>query len=91
MLGEEEGLERKVFVDGLRLKQVSKFKYLGCILDESSIYVSECRRKVPNGRKLIGTIKYLANDMGLQLECLRGLFVRVLLYISEAMIWREKN
>ena len=34
LLGEEEGLEREVCVNGIRLEHVSEFKYLGCILDE---------------------------------------------------------
>ena len=34
VLNGEEGLECEVHVDGIRLKHVSKFKYLGCFLDE---------------------------------------------------------
>ena len=30
----EEGLECEISVDGVQLEQVSKFKYLGCVLDE---------------------------------------------------------
>ena len=35
VLNGEEGLESEVHVDGIRLEQVSEFKYLGCVLDES--------------------------------------------------------
>ena len=35
VLGGEEGLECEVCVDGIRSEHVSKFKYLGCALDES--------------------------------------------------------
>ena len=31
----EEGLECEVDVDGVRLELVSKFKYLGCVLEEA--------------------------------------------------------
>ena len=34
MLGGEEGLQCEVCVDRIRLKHVSEFKYLGCVLDE---------------------------------------------------------
>ena len=33
----EEGLECEVYVDGIRLEQVSEFKYLECVLNESGI------------------------------------------------------
>ena len=35
VLNEEVGLECEVHVDRICLDQVSEFKYLGCILDES--------------------------------------------------------
>ena len=35
VLNEEEGLECKVLVNGMRLEHVSQIKYLGCVLDES--------------------------------------------------------
>ena len=34
VLGGEEGLECEVCIDGIRLKCVSVFKYLGCVFDE---------------------------------------------------------
>ena len=46
VLNGEEGLEFEIYVDGIRLQHVSEFKYLGCILDESGTYRTECRRKV---------------------------------------------
>ena len=33
VLGWEEGLECKVYVDDIHLEYVSAFKYLGCVLD----------------------------------------------------------
>ena len=36
-------MECKVSVDGVRLEQVSEFKYLGCVLDESGIEF--CRKE----------------------------------------------
>ena len=41
----EEGLECEGHVDGIRLEQVSKFKYSGCILDEWGTDEAECSRK----------------------------------------------
>ena len=38
-------------VDGARLGQVSKFKYFGCVLDDSGTDETVCRRKVMNARK----------------------------------------
>ena len=34
VLNGEEGLEREVHVSGIRLENVSEFKYFGCVLDE---------------------------------------------------------
>ena len=51
MLGGEEGLEREVWVDGIHLEHVSEFKYLKCVLDESSTDETECSRKVASGRR----------------------------------------
>ena len=35
VLSGEEGLECEVWIDGICLEHVSKFKYLGCVLDKS--------------------------------------------------------
>ena len=35
VLNGEEELECEVHKDGIRLEHVSKFKYLGCVLEES--------------------------------------------------------
>ena len=69
----------------VRLEKMSEFKY-------SDTDDAECRRKVANGRSVAGTIRYLVNAKGLQLECAKVLhevlLVPVLLYGSETMIWR---
>ena len=36
VLNREEGLECEAYVDWIRLKHVSEFKYLRCVLQESS-------------------------------------------------------
>ena len=46
VLNGEEGLECEVYVDGIRLEQVSEFKYLGCVLYKAGIDGTECSRKV---------------------------------------------
>ena len=48
MNGEEE-LECQVYVDGVHLKHVSEFNYLGCVLDEAGTDGAECSRKVTSG------------------------------------------
>ena len=45
----EEGFECEDYVDGIRLEQVSEFKYLGCILDKSVTDGGECSRKAASG------------------------------------------
>ena len=45
----KEGLECKVCVDGMQLKHVSEFKYLGCVLDESGTDEAEYCRNVVGG------------------------------------------
>ena len=89
----KEGLECYTCVDGIRLEQVSEFKYFGCTLNESGAEVSECCRKIVSVWKIAGAIRSLVNAMGLQLQCERVLhetfLVPILLYNSETMIWRE--
>ena len=90
VLGGEE-----VCADEMRLKHVSEFKYLGCVLDESGADEAECLRKMANGRKVAGGIRSLVNDRGLQLDCARvlhmSLLVPVLMYGSDTTIWKEKE
>ena len=66
---------------------MSKFKYLGCVLDESGPDEAECLRKVMSGRIVA---RVLSDPMILQLECTRvlheALLVPVLLCGSETMI-----
>ena len=86
----ESGCEVRVNME--RLEQVPEFKYLRCVLNESSTDDAECRRKVASGRKFEGAIRSFVNTRGLQLECARvlqeGLLVPTLLYARETMIWR---
>ena len=52
VLNGEEGLDCGVYVDGIRLVHVSKYKYLGCVLDKLGTDGPECSRKVARGRGL---------------------------------------
>ena len=69
VLNREEGLEREIHVDGIRLEHVSEFKYLECVLDESGMDGAEYSRKVASGRRALGSMKFLVNVRDLQLEC----------------------
>ena len=55
-------------------------------------YVS---RKMASGRRVVSAIRSLVNARDLQLECARAshetLFVPVLIYVSETMLWKEKD
>ena len=61
LLGGDEVLECEVCVDGIRLEHVSEFKYLGCVLNESSTDEAEFNRKVASGRKVAGAIRTVVN------------------------------
>ena len=78
----------------IRLEHVSKFKYLGCVLDEAGTDEAECSRKVESGKRVAGAIGSLVNR-SVQLECAmvldESLLVPVLTYGSETMIWRKKE
>ena len=76
VLGREEGLERDVCVDRIRLKHVSEFKYLGCVLDQSGTNEAECSRKVASARLVRGAVRSLVK------------LVSVLTHGSKTMIWR---
>ena len=54
VLNGEEGLECEFRVDGMCLEYISKFKYLGCVLDELGTGRAECSRKVASGRRVAG-------------------------------------
>ena len=64
-------------------------------MDESGTDGAECSRKLLSGRKVAGAVKSLVNARDLQLECARvlheTLFVPVLMYGSETMLWKEKE
>ena len=81
----EEGLECEVHVDGIRLVLVHvwEFKYLGCVMDESSKDGAEISRKVASGRKV--------NAIDLHLECARVLHETLLTFGSETMLWEERS
>ena len=55
----EEGLEYEVHEDEVCLEHISKFQYLGSVLDEAGTDMAECSRKVASGRRVAGTIKSL--------------------------------
>ena len=90
-----EGLDCDVHVDWIRLKHVSKSKYLGCVTDKSSTDGAECRRKMASGKRVAGAIRSLVNARGLELECSRvlnvTLLVPVLSYGSKTLLWKGKE
>ena len=45
--------------------QVTEFKYLGCVLNDSDLNVAECYRKVVSGKKGAGGINPLVNARSL--------------------------
>ena len=73
ILNREEGLEYKVYVDGICLEHVTEFKYLGCVWDKSGRDGAECSRKMVSGRRVSGAIRSLVNTINLQLEYARVL------------------
>ena len=94
VLNGEEGLECKVHADEIRLEHVFEFKYLGYDFYESGTDGAECSRKVMSGRRVAGAIRSLVNAKDLHLECARvlheTLFMPVLMYGSETMLWKEE-
>ena len=63
ILNGEQGLECEVIV--IRLEQVSEFKYLRCVLDESGTDEAECRWKGVSGRRVAGAIRFIVNTWSL--------------------------
>ena len=68
LLNGKEELKSEVYVDGIRLVHVSKFKYLGY---ESSTANAECCRKVAR-RRAAGAIRSLVNFRDFQLIVLES-------------------
>ena len=60
-------------------------------MDESGTNGTESSRKVASGKRVAGAIRCLVNARDLQLECARVLHEPVLMYGSEAMLWKEKE
>ena len=84
VLNGEVGLECEVY-----LEHESKFKCLGCVLDESGTGGSVCGRKVASGRRVVDIIRSLVNARDLQSECRalhETLLVPFFLYGSETML-----
>ena len=81
-------------MDGIRLKHVLEFKFLGCVLEEAGTYGAECCRNMASGRRVAGAIRSLV-VRDLKLECARvlheTLLVPVLTYDSKTMLWKEKE
>ena len=79
----------------MRLKRLSEFKYLGCVVDESATDGARCLRKVVSGRKVAGVVRSFVNVRRLQCECARvvheALSMPVLLYCSETMVGKEET
>ena len=65
----------------MQLELVSVFKYLECDLEESGADGVECSKKVASGRRVAGAFRSLGNT----------LLVPVLMYVSETMLWKEKE
>ena len=61
VLGGEEWLGCEICVDRICLEHVSKFKYLGYVVDRSGRDEAECTRKVVSGRSVAGGIGSLVN------------------------------
>ena len=70
-------------------------KIWGMFFDESGTDEAECSRKVARGRRVAGAIRSLVNAWDLLLECARvlheTLLVPVFMYVSEKMLWKEKE
>ena len=66
-----------------------------CVLDESGTDGANFNRKVKSGRRIASAIRPLVNARDLQLECASFLheilLVPVLMYGSEAMLWKVKE
>ena len=58
---------------GMQLEHVSKFKYLGYVLDKSGRDEAESQRKGVNGGTIAAAFRSLVIVRGLQLECARVL------------------
>ena len=95
VLGGKEGMECEIHVARTKLEQVTEFKYLGCVLNESDKNDAEHRGNVASWRKVASAIRYLVNARNLQLECEKVLYgtllLPVLLYNIEAVVWREEK
>ena len=55
VLNGESGLECEIRVNGMQLKHMSEFKYLGCILEESGTDQADCRRESVS-RRMVGRV-----------------------------------
>ena len=82
LLGGEEWLECEVCVAWIRLEHVSKFKYLGCVLEESSTYEAECNRKGEGLQVLLGLYLMLRSSSLSVLESFMSHFLCLFLCMA---------
>ena len=54
VLNGKMGVDCEALVDGTWFGDVSRFIYLGCVLDQSCADEAECRRKMGSGKKVAG-------------------------------------
>ena len=93
VLNGEDGLECEVHVEGIRLDDVTEFKYSGCVFDESGADGAECSRKVASGMRVADAIRSVVNANDFQLECVKvlheTLLVLFLMYGRDNVMARE--
>ena len=80
----------EIHVNRALLEQVSEFKYLGYVLNESGTD----DRKVASGRKVAGVLRSLVNGRGLQLSVQRCFISHcscLFCCMAKTMIWREND
>ena len=65
----------EILVDRTRLLELSEFKYLECVLDETGGSDAGCCRKVTSGRKVAGAVRSLMKARVCSLS-IRGCYMR---------------
>ena len=65
VMNEEEGLEFEIHIDRIHLKQISEFKYLGCLLDDSHTDKAECSTKLASEKSVADAIRSLVDSRDL--------------------------
>ncbi len=87
--------ECKIILNGEKVEEANKFKYLGAVMCKHGGAEGERRERALQGREVVGSLGRIMNDRSVSMEVKRDLrntvIVPTLTYASETRAWNESQ